>query len=81
MDDRLKKRDEKIRVLERQVGEYAVLLDKLNAENAALRTELREKGSELPDYQAENARLIEFAQKVADSRTKFAPDAKALLGQ
>lgn len=43
--------------------------------------EVREEDSQrLADYQATNTELIEFAEKVANGRTKHRAEAQALLG-
>lgn len=63
---------------ERRLTEQAVSLAMAGKASAEVQ---RDDLAEINSYKRENARLLEFVQQIADTKSKFAKSARALLGQ
>lgn len=68
----------KIRTLEERLGEQAIQLALMGRASLDIRQEDTEQ---LADFKTTNKGLIEFVEKVADSKSKFGTEARKLLGR
>lgn len=67
----------RIRVLETQLGEQATELSSLGKAAFAVRAE---DSDNLAGFETTNKALIEFVEKVAESKSKFGAEARKILG-
>lgn len=76
-EERLRIANAKIRELEEQLGNQAIQLSRLGKASFEVRAEDSEN---LAEFKATNKSLIEFVEKIAKTKSKFAKEARDLLG-